>query len=411
VAPVDEGDKWLSSIQASESAGEPMAHVFSRVVDDLWSDEHLAIVETLLQRLPPPGRVLQIGGSTTALCELMEAAGYSTVFLQSNPWFALNAAHQLGIEVRHGHLQDQDFESGSFDAMVILGRTLCRFERPVEFLAAARRLLSDQGLLLVSERFPNLEGSYSEMRARGAEALMWLKPFGNRFAFSKDGLERLINAAGFSTVEMARWKQSYPPWADLLTEWDLVTAADGPTSAVAGTDQAVPETARGRLLAALVEARGEIRTLLERREEDRALAFEQLSRVSWSRVGAGTSGDLVEFGSGWYGPELFGGESFRWGSSPARLSVVATAETAHRLTVRLEPGPGVGGDEMELHLCTLEGEKLASRTVRGRETVSFELPTAARRTTHLQLIAPAGGGRIESDPRILDFRLFDLTLD
>jgi lipopolysaccharide transport system ATP-binding protein len=405
-------EAWLSSINAAEGSGDALDSARRLAVAGLWTDEHVAALETLLAKVPAPARVLQMGVHEVALCELLKNAGYQPILLQPSDWFAENASREFDIDVRNGRLEDQGFEDGSIGAVVLTEKIISGFDHPAAMLREVRRLLGDQGLLLISERFPQLEGSYAEIRARGSEALKWLRPKSHRFVLTKEGLGLVLAEAGFTTVEMKPMKQLYPPWWDRFERWNQVTASGAPIPDVAGAGHAaLLSTPSGRLVAAVMAARREIRMLFERREEDRALAFEQLQKVSWSRVEAGTSGDMVEFGAGWYEPEVYEGESFRWASSPALLSVVAASGEERRLTLRLEPGPGIDGPEMELQLCANDGEPLASHTVRGRETVSFEVPQNGPRTTSLQLVAPAGGRRVEGDPRILDFRVFDLHLD
>src|SRR5207248_9353081 len=108
-----------------------------------------------------------------------------------------------------GRLEDQGFEPRSFDAVLMRENTLGAFEQPADALNALRTLLRADGALIVSERFPQLDGAYEEIRSRGSEALRWLAPAAHRFVLSKDGASKLLTAAGLAAIDSKPLKQRY----------------------------------------------------------------------------------------------------------------------------------------------------------------------------------------------------------
>ena len=51
----------------------------------------------------------------------------------------------------------------------------------------------------------------------------------------------------------------------------------------------------------------------------------------------------VDFGTGWYPLETFGGQTFRWANNDARITVRAKNTKLNKAIVDVEPGPGEAG--------------------------------------------------------------------
>ena len=127
--------------------------------------------------------------------------------------------------------------------------------------------------------------------------------------------------------------------------------------------------------------------------------------------------DIVEpkqslaLGDGWYPEETAQQQHFRWVNEDAEI-FAGPQHPAGGLNIDMEPGPGCGGG------CTIsvldgKGAKVASTQPRGRGKLTIP-PQALTNSTGiltLRLVADGGGKKTPSDPRILNFRVFDIGFD
>jgi hypothetical protein len=116
--------------------------------------------------------------------------------------------------------------------------------------------------------------------------------------------------------------------------------------------------------------------------------------------------DGLFVGYGWYALENFGGQSFRWVSNDAELVVWSPSGSRQQLRLELEPGPGLGGQPMALHVLDEQGQAVASAAVQGRQSVDVTLPLTASQTAVYRLHVDGGGLPTPTDPRTLNFRVF-----
>ncbi|HEY4441479.1 MAG TPA: GSCFA domain-containing protein [Candidatus Elarobacter sp.] len=116
-------------------------------------------------------------------------------------------------------------------------------------------------------------------------------------------------------------------------------------------------------------------------------------------------------GSGWHPVEHDRGERFRWASGDALIYVPVLRDVDHRLSLDLEPGPGVGSQPFALEVYDDDdGVLLTTLAVRGRQTVHFTLPASLPAMHALRLHVVDGGRHTPGDERLLDFRAFAVTL-
>lgn len=111
--------------------------------------------------------------------------------------------------------------------------------------------------------------------------------------------------------------------------------------------------------------------------------------------------ESVEFGADWYPLERYNGEQFHWAGQDATLTV---ADRIPSLRLTLEPGPAIAGGVMQLEVEEPDGsrEQLA---ITGRREISVPV----RGTGALRFHVLNGGGKVASDPRTLDFRVFAIA--
>ena len=127
-------------------------------------------------------------------------------------------------------------------------------------------------------------------------------------------------------------------------------------------------------------------------------------------AGNGSAADILlgtrlELGTGWGPLETYRGEHFRWVENDAQIFVTADKPGDIELSLAVEAGPGVGGKCL-LKALDASGRQAAAIPVKGRETVTLFLPVESGKPNAFRLHVDGGGKRIASDPRVLNFRVF-----
>ena len=118
----------------------------------------------------------------------------------------------------------------------------------------------------------------------------------------------------------------------------------------------------------------------------------------------------IALGRGWYAVENFAGTRFRWASNDAEILAVALQPVRHVLLLTVEPGPGVGLKPFTLQVK--EGDKeIAALEVRGKQEFRVDLPPAGPKVYRLVLHVDGGGKTIANDTRVLNFRVFEISVD
>ena len=119
----------------------------------------------------------------------------------------------------------------------------------------------------------------------------------------------------------------------------------------------------------------------------------------------------VALGAGWYPPETYRGLVFRWVENDAVLHVASLRPVHHTLRIVVEPGPGVGLGPFELSLRDADGGEIGKTIVSSKQVIKFSLPPESPRVFSLTLHAEGGGQASPNDPRVLNFRLFEIAID
>lgn len=117
----------------------------------------------------------------------------------------------------------------------------------------------------------------------------------------------------------------------------------------------------------------------------------------------------IEFGTGWYPLETYDGETFRWANNDARITLDGQTEKGEALVLDAAPGPGEGGRPGRLRLLNAAGRTLGTALLSQRGTLIFALPPARSGATYI-LHVDGGGSVIPSDWRILNFRIFGVSV-
>jgi hypothetical protein len=115
----------------------------------------------------------------------------------------------------------------------------------------------------------------------------------------------------------------------------------------------------------------------------------------------------ILFGKGWLPVERYTKQDpFRWAGQRAELLLENVPEPVSALLVDLEPGPGTGGEPLDLEVVG-DGHQALTRVTVARRS-RLRLPLAAPLPARLLFRVHGGGMPTSRDPRVLDFRVFRL---
>jgi hypothetical protein len=118
----------------------------------------------------------------------------------------------------------------------------------------------------------------------------------------------------------------------------------------------------------------------------------------------------VELGKNWYPLEHFAGETFRWVDNDAQVIVTSKSAQTRRLKVVAAAGPSiVSPANFILQLRDKSGRPIQIGKIKARGTVYLELPLVAGLNT-FALHADSTGRKAPNDARVLDFRVFSLSV-
>lgn len=113
----------------------------------------------------------------------------------------------------------------------------------------------------------------------------------------------------------------------------------------------------------------------------------------------------IRFGRGWYPPEAFDGDRYRWAGEDAVLVTQPPAGCHGRLCLEIESGPGVEYGTLPLQVLDARGQTVAQGWIYGRQRMYLTLPLEEGRAQRWTLRTLGGGRRTPEDPRLLNFRL------
>ncbi len=198
--------------QFDNYANDPSAAVFSQ-----WMER--------LERLNPPGRILDVGCALGTFLKIAEARGWQPHGVEISHFAAEFATQTRGLQVFNGDLDAFPGEDDSFD-VVTFWDSIEHVTHPLENLRTAVRLLKTGGhVLLTTDNFDCLVADAARLTYRAtlgrstyAMERVFIAP--NRTFFSEETLRATIAAAGLHVVILE--KMEYPldkirtNWAERL---------------------------------------------------------------------------------------------------------------------------------------------------------------------------------------------------
>ncbi len=116
----------------------------------------------------------------------------------------------------------------------------------------------------------------------------------------------------------------------------------------------------------------------------------------------------LSLGGYWHPYEEFGGAAFRWVAGDAEIFLSSPAAGAGKLVVELEAGPGVGSKAFRLLVTNEAGKTVGLDSHGGRDKYEVRLAVKAGKN-RFGLSAKGGGLPTPNDPRVLNFRVFQIA--
>lgn len=125
--------------------------------------------------------------------------------------------------------------------------------------------------------------------------------------------------------------------------------------------------------------------------------------------------EQIQIGKGWFPYETYNNESFRWvGRNFAEILITNLDTTSRKVKMNIEPGPGCAGLPLQVKIY-FNNNIIAKKSVVSRENLIIDIPPQLRRTSNkplvIKLLPVSKNAVIPSDKRILNFRIFSISID
>jgi 2-polyprenyl-3-methyl-5-hydroxy-6-metoxy-1,4-benzoquinol methylase len=152
-------------------------------------------LKTILKYKLPPGRTVELGCAHGGLVALMNWAGYEASGLELSPSIVKFAHETFDIPVRQGPIEEQQYQPGSLDAIVLMD-VLEHFRDPFNTMRHCLSLLKDDGIIIIqTPRYPEHK-SFSQLEKSNDTFLLQLKPDEHIYLFSQHSVATLFSMLG-----------------------------------------------------------------------------------------------------------------------------------------------------------------------------------------------------------------------
>lgn len=165
---------------------------------------HMERICRAVERVKREGQLLDVGCATGSFLERMRRRGNWRVYgAEVNEEAAGYARDRFGLEIFRGELGAAGYPERSFD-IVTLWNVLEHLHSPLDTLAEVRRLLRDDGVLILT--VPNVDSL--DARIFG-NCWIGLDPPRHLYGFSARTVRQLLREAGLATTEIRFITGSY----------------------------------------------------------------------------------------------------------------------------------------------------------------------------------------------------------
>jgi hypothetical protein len=140
------------------------------------------------------------------------------------------------------------------------------------------------------------------------------------------------------------------------------------------------------------------------------LGFEPAKSGELSAASDILRGSGIELGAKWAPLETFRNETFRWVENDAQIRIIAAKSGDLSLSMVVAAGPGIGSRAFVLKVLDDSGRQVSAAQVESRSRLKFILPVEAGKSNEFRLHVDGGGKPAHNDPRILNFRVFQISV-
>jgi SAM-dependent methyltransferase len=195
----------------------------------------------------PPARILEVGCAHGGYVALLGWAGYDAVGTELNPEAARFAQEAFGVTVHAGLLENQSFQAGSFDT-IVLNDVIEHLPDPVSTLTHCVRLLSKDGFFVIQTPEYKEHLSYGDLKEANDLFLKHMDRNNDEhlYLYSRRSAGQLFSRLGFPHLDF-----SNPVYA-----YDMSFAASReklPAVEPAAAESALQRRPTGRLVQALLD--------------------------------------------------------------------------------------------------------------------------------------------------------------
>jgi hypothetical protein len=141
------------------------------------------------------------------------------------------------------------------------------------------------------------------------------------------------------------------------------------------------------------------------------LGFEPAKSGALNATSDIVRGSGIELGAKWGPLETFRNETFRWVENDAQIRIVTAKSGDVALSMVVASGPGIGSRTFVVKVLDESGRQVNAAQVENRGRVKFFLPVEAGKPNNFRLHVDEGGKPAHNDPRILNFRVFQISVN
>ncbi len=171
---------------------------------------------SISNRAAKAGTILDVGCGRGDLLEVFKRHGWRVLGTQLSTTAARAAKERRGVEVICGELPDLGLAEAQFDVVTFF-HVLEHLSKPEAYLAAARSILADDGLLVVEVPDCSSPG----FRLLGTRSFCFDYPHHLIFFIPKS-LRMLLDLAGFEVIGESRFSIEYSPYTTLQNILNLL---------------------------------------------------------------------------------------------------------------------------------------------------------------------------------------------
>lgn len=211
-------------------------------------------LQHLIEWKLPGAHLLEIGCFHGAFLALARLAGYSVRGLELSPEICRRASTNFGIDTLVGPLQKHNIPSHSLDVIVMFD-VLEHLDDPVGTLTECRRVLKQDGVLMIQTPAFPLQHTYASLREQGSPFLKMLLPNEHLFLFSTESVVKLCEQTGFPHARFA---------PAIFGQYDMflaISACPVDESDASTAEKTLASTPNGRIAQALIDLFSEKRAL------------------------------------------------------------------------------------------------------------------------------------------------------